>query len=156
MFEYFLDQSLCHNWLVQGPSRISLKHSTQQPPPPPNVFPTHSMSTGVLFGTLILSPLITVLQATLSWSTIRSIEALLKKRHEGFIKYYQGKHDSNMVAEAPSALEAETYDAIASPLPGLPSRNAVATEDLTLFAETWNMYSTQRNAGLEPSTVQAR
>jgi uncharacterized iron-regulated membrane protein len=51
---------------------------------------TNRMVTGLLFGVVILSPLLTLVQTALSWRTIQALENQMVERHEEFVKYYLG------------------------------------------------------------------
>jgi hypothetical protein len=48
------------------------------------------MITGVLFGTVLVSPAITLLQAMITSRTIDYIEKELVLRHDEFIDFYKG------------------------------------------------------------------
>jgi hypothetical protein len=49
------------------------------------------MSTGVLFNLLIVSPVLTSLQALCSGYSIRRLEVLLKGEHGDFLGFYKGE-----------------------------------------------------------------
>jgi hypothetical protein len=52
------------------------------------------VSTGVLFNLLVVSPVLTSVQALCSGYSIRRLEVLLKEKHGDFLGFYKGEEGS--------------------------------------------------------------
>jgi hypothetical protein len=48
------------------------------------------MASGVLFDTIALSPTISLIQASLSWSIVKNLRISLATKHDEFQSYYRG------------------------------------------------------------------